>query len=157
MEWMASSPLTQGSAANIICNGSALSNHPVGQSLPGCECKHQLLQQQVGTCYQALNFTLQHGPASNCGFGCPSGYRVYHTGTILQCNDPSYSLDLFSLSVRDPGRACQGPFNMKCIDWLTWQNVWWTIAVSVSAVLQAVTNAMHPWFRILQSRVLPPA
>ena len=102
MEWMANSPLTQGTAASIFCNGSSLASHPVGQSL--CQCKRQQYQ-RTGECYQTLNYTLQLGPSPVCAQDCPAGQRVYHTGSLLQCTDQqTFASDVFSLYET----ACQG-------------------------------------------------
>ena len=102
MAWMTTSlHLTPGSTASIFCNGSSLASNPMGQS--HCQCKH-LLYQQTGECYQTLNYTLQRSTSPICAQGCPAGQRVYHTGSLLQCTDPAFESDVFSLYET----ACQG-------------------------------------------------
>ena len=111
MEWMATSPSTQGSAASIICNGTALSSLTPGQTFSGCQCKTQTTK-----CYAALNYTQQPGPVPNCNMSCPAGYRVYHTGSQLPCTDPLFGVgDQFSLYET----ACQGMWSALTANWCT--------------------------------------
>ena len=107
LEWISTSPfVTENSARNIFCedrNQSLAQLTKNGSSI--CTCKKNEKELYPNECLPLLNYT-SVGPTCLPN-GCPSGYRSYTTGTVLNCNT-QFGPQGFHTSITLFETACQG-------------------------------------------------